>query len=56
MFRNCSSLKSIDLSKFNTNNVTDMNEMLYGCRSLKMKSIITYDKKLLQIIKKLSNI
>ena len=29
MFRNCSSLTSLNLSNFNTNNVKDMNEMFY---------------------------
>ena len=35
MFRECSSLTNIDLTNFNTNNVTDMNDMFYGCSSLK---------------------
>ena len=35
MFYNCSSLKSIDLSSFNTNNVTNMSYMFYNCFSLK---------------------
>ena len=35
MFYNCSSLKSIDLSSFNTSNVKDMNYMFNGCSSLK---------------------
>ena len=34
MFRNCSSLKSIDLSKFNAANVNGMNGMSEGCSSL----------------------
>ena len=34
MFKNCSSLTSINLSNFNTNNVTNMYGMFYGCRSL----------------------
>ena len=34
MFNKCSSLKSIDLSKFNTNNVTNMSFMFYRCSSL----------------------
>ena len=34
MFFNCSSLKSIDLSSFNTNNVTNMNSMFNNCYSL----------------------
>ena len=34
MFLGCSSLTSINLSNFNTNNVTNMYGMFYGCRSL----------------------
>lgn len=34
MFYGCSSLKSIDVSHFDTSNVTDMSSMFYGCRSL----------------------
>ena len=34
MFKNCSSLTSINLSNFNTNNVTNMNCMFAGCISL----------------------
>ena len=35
IFRDCKLLKSINLSNFNTNNVTDMACMFYGCSSLK---------------------
>ena len=35
MFRGCSSLKELNLSNFNTNNVTDMKYMFSGCSSLK---------------------
>jgi len=35
MFYECSSLESIDLSSFNTNNVTNMKYMFYDCFSLK---------------------
>ena len=31
MFNECSSLKELNLSNFNTNNVTDMRGMFYGC-------------------------
>ncbi len=34
MFNGCESLKSIDISNFNTNNVTDMSFMFNGCESL----------------------
>ena len=39
MFSHCESLKSIDLSSFNTNNVTDMSHMFSGCKSLKIENI-----------------
>ena len=35
MFCDCKSLESIDLSSFNTNNVTNMSYMLSSCKSLK---------------------
>ena len=31
MFFDCSSLKELNLSNFNTNNVTNMAGMFYGC-------------------------
>ena len=34
MFYNCSSLTSINLSNFNTDNATDVNYMFDGCYSL----------------------
>ena len=35
MFEGCSSLSSLpDISKWNTNNVTDMGGMFYNCSSL----------------------
>ena len=34
MFRDCSSLISIDLSSFNTTNVNNMSSMFDGCSSL----------------------
>ena len=47
MFEGCSSLNNINLSNFNTNNVTNMEYMFYGCSSLNKNNIITKDKKLL---------
>ena len=35
MFSLCSSLKQLNLTNFNTNNVTNMSDMFYGCSSLK---------------------
>ena len=34
MFYNCSSLTSLDVSKFNTDKVTDMSGMFWGCKKL----------------------
>lgn len=34
MFFGCNSLTSIDLSNFDTSNVTDMNNMFHGCKAL----------------------
>ena len=50
MFNECSGLTNIDLSNFNTNNVTDMSCMFYGCENLTKKNTITKDKKLLNNI------
>ena len=49
MFCECSSLKSIDLSSFNTTNVKDMKYMFYDCSSLKKENvkISNYGKKIL---------
>ena len=32
MFEECSSLKELNISNFNTNNVTDMSDMFKGCK------------------------
>ena len=34
MFEGCNSLTNLNLSNFNTQNVTDMNKMFWGCKSL----------------------
>ena len=34
MFWNCKNLTSLDLSNFNTENVTTMNDMFSGCKNL----------------------
>ena len=46
MFYGCKSLKSIDLSNFNTQNVTNMSHMFSRCKSLHKKNIITKDNKI----------
>ena len=52
MFYDCNSLKSLDLSNFNTQNVTDMWFLFYGCNSLKRENIITKDDKILKALDK----
>ena len=38
MFRGCSKIKELNLNNFNTNNVTNMSYMFFGCSDdLKMK-------------------
>ena len=39
LFYGCSSLKELDLSKFNTDKVTDMSYMFYNCFSLEKLNI-----------------
>ena len=44
MFSNCSSLKELNLSNFNTNNVTNMNYMFSRCsEQLKLKIKSQYE-------------
>ena len=52
MFDGCSSLTNIDLSNFNTNNVTNMSGMFNLCSSLNRKNVIVND---IKILKKLGN-
>ena len=48
MFSGCNSLTNLNLSNFNTQNVTDMSGMFSGCNSLKKYNIITKDKEILK--------
>ena len=43
MFCDCFSLKSLDLSSFNTNNVTNMNHMFGGCKSLESLDLSSFN-------------
>ena len=52
MFMGCGSLKNLDLSNFNTQNVTFMNGIFSGCSSLKIENIITKDNKIFEQIEK----
>ena len=54
MFSCCSSLKSIDLSSFNTSNVNNMNYMFDGCSSLKKENVKIKDSEK-RILDKLEN-
>ena len=49
MFCNCSSLNSLDLSNFNTNNVKDMDKMFYHipkkCKIINNDSLINENLK-----------
>ena len=44
----CKSLINLNLSNFNTQNVTDMSYMFSCCNSLNKKNLITKDKKVLK--------
>ena len=43
MFENCKSLTTLDLSNFNTKNVTSMRSMFYGCTALTTLDISSFD-------------
>ena len=43
MFLGCSSLKELNLSNFNTNNVNDMVGMFLGCSSLKELNLSNFN-------------
>ena len=43
MFFGCFSLKKLNLSNFNTNNVTDMSEMFHGCSSLEEINLSSFN-------------
>ena len=45
MFKDCYSLKEIDLSSFNTNNVTQMKHLFFGCALLKEINLSFFNTK-----------
>ena len=51
MFSDCNSFTNINLSNFNTQNVTYMGYMFDGCVSIRKENVITNDKKILKLIK-----
>ena len=48
MFYGCNSLTNLNLSNFNTQNVTNMSFMFVGCNSLNKENLITKDKNVLE--------
>ena len=50
MLSYCNSLTNLNLSNFNTKNVSNMKRMFLGCKLLKKKNIITNDDKILENI------
>ena len=49
MFYGCKALTNINLSNFNTQNVTDMYFMFRDCNALKKENVITNDIKILNL-------
>ena len=49
MFYGCNSLTHLNLSNFNTQNVTNMRMMFSYCNSLKKENIITKDSRIKKI-------
>ena len=47
MFYGCESLVNLNLSNFNTQNVTNMSGMFCRCNSLEKNNVITNDNKIL---------
>lgn len=43
MFRECRNLKQLDVSRFNTANVTTMEEMFYCCESLTQLNVSNFN-------------
>lgn len=43
MFYGCSALENIDVSNFNTSNVTNMSYMFYDCRKVKTLDVANWD-------------
>ena len=55
MFYNCKSLKNLNLSNFDTKNVTDMSKMFYGCKSLNNLDLTNFDTKKVTNMKRMFN-
>ena len=48
IFWNCNSLANLNLSNFNTKNVTDMKGFFWECNSLTKENLITKDNNILK--------
>ena len=48
MFGYCLSLTNLNLSNFNTQNVTNMEGMFYDCNALSKENLITKENKILK--------
>ena len=55
MFMNCINLKELDLSNFNTSNVTNMQSMFYQCRRLEDLNLGSFDTSKLTTINYIFN-
>ena len=53
MFYECNKLTNINLSNFNTNNVTNMLGMFDGCFKLNKNNVIVKDKRILEKLEEL---
>ena len=53
IFFNCKSLTNINLSNFNTQNVTNYSHMFYGCHNLEKENVITTNNNIKYLIKDL---
>ena len=56
MFDGCKSLSNLNLSNFNTQNVTNMSSMFHECKSLKNNKVLIKDDKLKKELEKQCNI
>ena len=50
LFYGCTSLKELDLSNFNTENITDMSYMFYNCSSLKKLNISNFNVNKVKVV------
>ncbi len=53
MFSQCYLLTNLDLSNIKIQNVADVKDMFYQCRSLKKNNVITQDEKIINELNRL---